>query len=391
MTRSAPSPVITLYAFRVADVMKEPPGRRMPSWTFRAIVMFWGVYAALIVGQTAAARLKSLLVMLLVSLFLSLAIEPAVNALERRGWRRGVATGVLLLGLTIVALVFLAAIGALLAKQLTSLVDKAPDYVAKLETWVNNSFSAKLDTTAIRNKITSADGPLKSVAGSILGWSTTVLSTIFELLGIGLFTFYMVAEGPKMRRVLCSRLQPEVQQRVLQAWEVAMDKTGGYIYSRALLAFFSSLAHWMAMVAIGVPYPVALAIWVGSVSQFLPVVGTYLAGALPILVTLADHPVRAMWLLVFVVLYQQFENYVLLPRVTARTMELHPAVAFGAAIAGGALLGPVGAVLALPLAASLQSFLTMYGTRHEIVESHLTIVHVDRSPRKTSRREPPTK
>jgi predicted PurR-regulated permease PerM len=130
---------------------------------------------------------------------------------------------------------------------------------------------------------------------------------------------------------------------------------------------------------------VALAVWVGLVSQFLPVIGTYLAGALPVLVALAIRPSTAIWLLGFIVLYQQFENYVLLPRVTARTMELHAAVAFGAAIAGAALFGPVGAILALPLAASVQSFLVMYGQRHEIVDSHLTIVQ-ERRPHKASRR-----
>jgi predicted PurR-regulated permease PerM len=334
--------------------------------------MFWGTYAALTLGQSVAASLKDLLIMLLISLFLSLAIEPAVNALERRGMKRGLATGLLLVGLTLLTIAFLAAIGALLAKQITSLVDKAPDYVTKLETWVNKSFNTKIDTQAVRTRITATDGPLKGIAGSILGWSTTVLSVIFQLLGVALFTFYMVAEGPKMRRVVCSRLRPGVQERVLEAWEVAMDKTGGYIYSRAVLGFFSAACHWVVMIILGVPYSLALAVWVGLISQFLPVIGTYLAGALPVLVALADHPTRAVWLLVFIVLYQQFENYVLLPRITARTMELHAAIAFGAAIAGGAILGPVGAVLALPLAASIQSFLTMYGRRHEIVDSHLT-------------------
>lgn len=361
----------------------------MPSWIFRAILMFWGVYAALILGQSVAVRLQSLLIMLLISLFLSLALEPAVNALERRGMRRGLATGLLLLALTLLTVVFLAAIGALLAKQITSLVERAPDYVAKLEERANKSFGSKIDTQAIRDKITSTDGPFKSIASSIVGWSTTLLSGIFQLLGVALFTFYMVAEGPKMRRVLCARLQPGMQERVLEAWDVAMDKTGGYIYSRALLAFFSALAHWCVMLVLHVPYSLALALWVGLVSQFLPVVGTYLAGALPILVALADHPSRALWLLGFVVLYQQFENYVLLPRITARTMELHAAVAFGAAIAGGAVLGPVGAILALPLAASVQSFLTMYGQRHELVDSPLTKDH-DRLIRPFRRKSPPS-
>jgi predicted PurR-regulated permease PerM len=358
----------------VSDAANDTPDRRMPPWIFRAILMFWGTYAALTLGQSVASSLKDLLIMLLISLFLSLAIEPAVNTLERRGMKRGLATGLLLVGLTLLTVAFLVAIGALLAKQITSLVDRAPDYVTKLETWVNSSFGAKIDTQAIRTRITATDGPLKGIAGSILGWSTTVLGVIFQLLGVALFTFYMVAEGPKMRRVVCSRLRPGVQERVLEAWEVAMDKTGGYIYSRAVLGFFSASCHWVVMIILGVPYNLALAVWVGLVSQFLPVIGTYLAGALPVLVTLADHPSRAVWLLIFVVLYQQFENYVLLPRITARTMELHAAIAFGAAIAGGAILGPVGAILALPLAASVQSFLTMYGRRHEIVESHLTTV-----------------
>ena len=70
---------------------------------------------------------------------------------------------------------------------------------------------------------------------------------------------------------------------MLRAWEVAIDKTGGYLYSRALLALVSSLFHGIAFSIVGVPYPVALALWVGLVSQFLPVIGTYLAGVLPML------------------------------------------------------------------------------------------------------------
>jgi predicted PurR-regulated permease PerM len=106
------------------------------------------------------------------------------------------------------------------------------------------------------------------------------------------------------------------------------------------------VATWLALTLIGVPYPLALAAWVGLVSQFVPTVGTYLAGALPVLIALFHDPVDALWVLAFILVYQQFENIVLSPRVTARTMSLHPAVAFGAVIAGGAALGPIGALLA---------------------------------------------
>ena len=119
------------------------------------------------------------------------------------------------------------------------------------------------------------------------------------------------------------------------------------------------------------PYPLALGLWVGLVSQFVPSVGTYLAGALPVLIALLNRPVDALWVLVFIVVYQQVENMVLSPRITSRTMALHPAVAFGAVIAGGAIMGPIGALLALPAAASVQALVSSYLHRYEVVASPL--------------------
>jgi predicted PurR-regulated permease PerM len=143
------------------------------------------------------------------------------------------------------------------------------------------------------------------------------------------------------------------------------------VYSRALLAAVSATATWLALTLIGVPYPLALGLWVGLVSQFIPAVGTYLAGALPVLIALFHDPLDAVWVLVFITLYQQFENMVLSPRVTAKTMSLHPAVAFGAVIAGGAILGPIGALLALPAAASIQALVSLYAHRYEVIAGPL--------------------
>jgi predicted PurR-regulated permease PerM len=155
---------------------------------------------------------------------------------------------------------------------------------------------------------------------------------------------------------------------VLRAWDVAVEQTGGYVYSRALLAAVSATATWAFLWLIGVPNPLALAIWVGLVSQFVPTVGAYLAGALPALVALLSSPLDAVWVVAFIAAYQQVENYLLAPRITARTMSLHPAVAFGSVIAGAALLGGVGALLALPVSATLQAFGSTYIRRHEVVE-----------------------
>ena len=109
----------------------------------------------------------------------------------------------------------------------------------------------------------------------------------------------------------------------------------------------------------------------GITSQFIPTVGTYIGGALPLLVALTEGPVAAGLTLAFVLVYQQIENYVLSPRITARTMQLHPAVAFGTVIAGASILGGIGALLALPAAAIIQAIGSTYFRRHEVVSSEL--------------------
>ena len=133
-----------------------------------------------------------------------------------------------------------------------------------------------------------------------------------------------------------------------------------------------------------------MALWVGLISQFLPVVGTYIAGALPILLAVIDSPLEAVIVAAFVVLYQQIENYLFAPRITARTMELHPAIAFGSALAGAAVLGPVGAILALPAAAMAQALGSDWGARHDVIDNPLTQVqarnqHVSRAVRQAQR------
>ena len=161
------------------------------------------------------------------------------------------------------------------------------------------------------------------------------------------------------------------RKRVLEIWDIAIAKTGGYIASRAILALIAALVHWAAFVIIGMPSSLALAIWVGVISQFIPVVGTYIAGVLPLLVGLLDEPKTGVWALIVIIVYQQLENYIFAPRITAQTMQIHVAVAFGAVIAGNAILGIIGALLALPFAATLQSIVSAAAERHDIDEEIL--------------------
>ncbi len=125
------------------------------------------------------------------------------------------------------------------------------------------------------------------------------------------------------------------------------------------------------LLLIGVPFAVPLALWVGVLSQFIPAVGTYLAAVAPVLVALFSDPITAVWVIIALVAYQQVENFFLQPRITARTMALHPAVAFGAVLAGAGLLGAIGALIALPTAAIIQAFISTYLEQHEVIEGEL--------------------
>ena len=360
--------------------MTEPqswsPPEHLPRWVWKAVAIFWFGYIIAIVTRSVWASLSELFVLLLVSLFLSLAIEPGVNRLAARGWRRGTATAVILIGVFLGFLVFVVAIGTLVGQQIATLLGDSEKYVNRTVNFLNQNFGTHINASRVIISITDPQGSvqrfIRSQQSRVVDLSVAALGVLVKGLSVLLFTFYLVADGPKMRRAICSRLRPDRQRRVLSGWELAIDKTGGSLYSRALLAGLSAFFHWVLFQAIGIQAPVAMALWVGVISQFLPVVGTYIAGALPVLVQFVDSPPKALVILIFVIFYQQVENYFLLPRITARTMDLHPAIAFGSAIAGGAVLGAVGAVLAIPAAAMVQAVISNFGDRHEVVDSHLT-------------------
>ncbi|NJP47533.1 AI-2E family transporter [Streptomyces sp. PRB2-1] len=343
----------------------------MPRWLPRALILALALVACYQFAHWVFGRLVGLLVNVLISFFCAVAIEPAVHWMAGRGIRRGAATGLVMLGVLIAAAGFLLALGSLLVDQIGTIVRNLPQYVDDVVRWINRTFHSHLETGKLRDNVLHSDWVrtyLANGASSVWGLSATLIGTVFQLFTVLLFTYYFAADGPRLRCTLCSVLPPERQAEVLRAWDIAVAKTGGYLYSRALMALVSGIAHYVLFQVLGIPYAPALGVWVGLVSQFIPTVGTYLAGALPILIALSVDPWDALWVLCFVVVYQQFENYLLQPRITARTVDIHPAVAFGSVVAGTALLGAVGALIAIPVTATLQGFFAAYVRRYEVAD-----------------------
>ncbi|WP_353945130.1 AI-2E family transporter [Streptomyces sp. HUAS MG91] len=347
------------------------PRAGMPRWLPRAMVLALALIACFQLGSWAFHQVTGLLINVLIAFFLALAIEPAVSWMAARGMRRGLATGLVFLGVMIATAGFVFLLSSMLAGQVVDMVEDFPKYLDQLISWVNTTFHTDLSRVEVQDSLLHSDWLQKYVQNSatgVLDVSGQVLGALFQLLTITLFSFYFAADGPRLRRALCSVLPPAKQAEVVRAWEIAVDKTGGYLYSRGLMALISGIAHYILLQALGVPYAPVLAVWVGLVSQFIPTIGTYLAGALPMLIAFTVDPWYALWVLVFVVVYQQFENYMLQPKLTAKTVDIHPAVAFGSVIVGTALLGAVGALIAIPAVATLQAFLGAYVKRYDVTD-----------------------
>ncbi|WP_327141708.1 AI-2E family transporter [Nocardia sp. NBC_01327] len=358
-------------AVQTADTPPSPESR-MPVWLPRAMVLALALLGLFELANWAAHELIGIAIMMTVAFFISLAMEPAVDGMAARGVNRGVATAIVFIIVFACTVGFLVTLGILMVETVSTVLDELPRLLDELISWVNHTFHQNFTVGQLRDRLFKDSDVISSyaerAANNVWGLSNTVLGGFAKVVTIGLFSVYMTADGPKLRRSVCSLLPPANQGAVLHAWDLAIDKTGGYLYSRALLAVISALTHGAFLWILGIPNAFALGIWFGVIASFVPTIGTYIAGVLPILVALTIRPIDAVWILIFVVVYQWIQDYVLQPRITARTVDVNPAVALLSVIVGGALLGAVGALLAIPATATLQAFLSEYVKRYEVNE-----------------------
>lgn len=310
--------------------------------------------------------------MLLLSWLIAIAMEPPVAALERRGWKRGAGAGLVLGSLLAVTIGALALFGSMFFSQLAQAVQAVPAVIAAVVGWVNDTFDAGIDAAHITEQLQLTPDKVASIAGSvaggIMGVVSSVVGFVFQTVTILFFAFYLSAESPRVRRTVGSWLRPERQHVFVTVWDIAVAKTGGFVVSRVVLATLSALAHVLAFWAIGVPYWMPLGLFAGVVSQFIPTVGTYIGIAVPAVFAAVDNPIDVLWIVGFATVYQQVENYILSPRVSRATMDLHPAIALAAVFIGAEVFGPIGAIIGIPLAAALLAVVDTYGHRYDVVD-----------------------
>ncbi len=328
-----------------------------------------GLITLVVIIEFLLGRGSSLLFTAVMAWFASLAIEPAVSRLAQR-MPRGAATGVVLLSVVLFLALFFGLFGQLIVTQVANLVANIPDLAEQLLAWVNQQFNTDytLDELISNIDISQAANYANQVAGGVLAVLGSVAGAVASFFVFALLLFYLSADGPRLRKWIASLFPERIQQATLTVWDTTAEKTGRYVSARVILAAVNATASGIVFLVIGLPSWLALALWTGLVAQFVPAIGTYISIILPVLVgLLSPNPWLGVIVLGWGIVYQQVENLTIEPRISARAVNVHPAVSFASVILGTATFGIAGALLAIPVVAMLLTLLDLYRTRYELV------------------------
>ncbi|ACU70172.1 protein of unknown function UPF0118 [Catenulispora acidiphila DSM 44928] len=331
----------------------KPALTRTPPFAI-GLVGGFGVLAAYYLGKTLT-NVVDIIVMITMALVLAAGLNPFVEMLTARGFHRRWAVTIVALAALGLFAGFIVVIAKPLTDQTSSLVHNGvPDGLKKLQ---ENSTIQRLDKkyhliTKLQNWFTTAD-TTKTLAGGAFGFGKAVLTSVFKAFTILMLTLYFLGSLPAMTSGGLKLVPRSRRERAADLTDRVLNRIGGYVSGALVVSTCATLASWLAMSLIGVRFALPLALLVG-LTDLIPIIGaTFGAFIACTVILLLDSPFKALAALIFFVLYQQLENYLIYPRVMSRTVDLPPAVAVIAALAGYAILGVSGALLFIPLTAGL--------------------------------------
>jgi predicted PurR-regulated permease PerM len=292
------------------------------------------------------SRLATTLTILLIAFFLTLALNPLVEGLASRGVRRPSAVAIVFAGLVLIFTLIGLLVVPPVVQQGADLATNAPIQDADRNYHVIERLKAEL------NKRLTDGTFMSQIMGGVLGAGRAVASGVFQTLTVLILTLYFLASFPKVKQAAYGMVPASRRTRVISLSEEIMRRTGSYAIGQAIVAAVNAAMSWLMMLIVGIPYAAVLAVAVGILG-LVPMVGATLGAAVVSIVAFFDEPRKALIAIVYYLVYQQVENYLVAPRVMQRTISVPGAVTVVAALAGGTLLGLLGALLAIPVAAGL--------------------------------------
>jgi len=313
-------------------------------------------------------RVKSLIFDLFVAVVLSALAEPVVYRLSLKINRKAsalvaVSLILLLIGATLFSII------PIMVQEIYFLSSQLPTYFDNFINYLNvEGFAISSQSLDLETQFNSLIKDYGSTVGSSVVFAGQgLLRTLGHIFIIFFFTYYLISEGDGWRIKLKESLPNNVSTSIDQVWTIGVSKAGGFIVAKVILGVLASIVLSVSFLIIGLPSPIALGVAAGILSQLIPVVGTFLGGLVPFIASISLGTTAMIATVMVLFIYQIVENYLVSPRVTKSTMEIHPAIAVFATLFGAYTLGGVGAILALPVAATVQGVIgTVVKNRKEL-------------------------
>lgn len=338
----------------------EPPLYGDPGEPFdRRSPFFYGFVGAL--GALTAywlftniAEIGSVLMLVVVAFFLAAGLNPAVEFLERRGLRRSLSVTVIILIVLGVIALFLVAIVPVITDQVTAITKNAPGWLDELNK--NQKIQDLNEEYGIidnaKEKITDEDF-ISSLLGASVGIGLKIISAVFNIFVVFVLTLYFLASLKTTTHAIYKLAPASRRDRVTALGDKVIANIGGYVSGAFIVALCAGLSSLVFLYFTEVrEYAVALA-FVVALLDVIPMIGATLGAVLVSAIAFATDIRTGIACVIFYVIYQQFENYVIYPRVMSKSVDLPGAVIVIAALVGAGLLGVVGALLAIPVAAAI--------------------------------------
>lgn len=310
-----------------------------------------GVFVAYFLTQ-AVVQARSVIILIVVSLFLAVGLNPAVESLMRRGMRRGMAIAVVFLVVIGGFVAFGFAVAPSVVEQTNRFAHDLPGYLADLR---RNPTIRQLDNDY--GVITKAQDYVSSGAlgqrlfGGLLGVGRIVLNAVFGAFSVLILTLYFLAALPSMKRQAYRLVPASRRERVQLLTDEILLRIGGFVSGAFTVAFIATVSSYVFIRMLDLRFALALAVFVGLL-DLVPLVGASIGAGVVTVLASIDAPTKGIICLLFYIAYQQFENYVIYPRVMRKAVDVPAALTVVAVLIGGALLGVVGALLAIPTAAA---------------------------------------
>jgi predicted PurR-regulated permease PerM len=337
----------------------EPSPRTFPHWP---PMSYWARVAVVVAVTLYVLQLLrsvlNIVILVLIAAVLAIGLDPAARRLERR-MRRGYAVTLIFVGFALFVFLFALLVLPPLVRQVGGLADDIPRYAQQLadrDDAIGRYFRENDVAQSVKDFIADLPTRISQSFSTILGFAGRVTGTLFNAVTVAILTIYFMLSLPRMRRSSAMLFSPERRSRAERVIDESIGRIGGYVSGNLVTSLICGILAMIALVAFGVPFAIPLGVWAG-IADLIPAVGAYL-GAIPaVIVAFFESPLTGVLVLVYFIVYQQFENYYVVPKVMQNAVDLSPAAVIVSTLIGGSLFGFAGALLALPVAATIKVIL----------------------------------